>query len=236
MRDKLIVALDVPDLVRAKELIDILDETVIYYKVGLELFLNTRGEILDYLKARNKRIFLDLKFHDIPNTVSQAAKWAASLGVDMFNVHASGGELMLAKTVDTVKNTALQNGFVPPLVIAVTVLTSFDESGFRRLGFRNPIKKTVLSWAELCQKSGLDGVVSSPQEVQDIKKVCGKEFITVCPGVRPEWAGRQDQKRIMTPKDAVKVGVDYIVVGRPITKNSDPFQAARKIIAEMEEK
>ena len=117
MENRLIVALDVPSLAKAKELIDVLDDAANFYKVGLELFLNTRGEILDYLKTKEKKIFLDLKFHDIPNTVTQAAKWAAGLGVDMFNVHASGGGVMMSTTVETVKNTALNNGFKVPLII-----------------------------------------------------------------------------------------------------------------------
>jgi len=235
MRDRLIVALDVPSLDKAKELINVLDDAVNYYKVGLELFLNTRGEVLDYLKTKQKKIFLDLKFHDIPNTVAQAAKWAVSLGVDMFNVHASGGQEMLEKTMETVRNTAAHKGIVPPKVIAVTVLTSFNEAGFAQMGYKYSIQDTVLKWAQITEKVGLDGVVCSPWEVPDIKKACGPDFLTVCPGVRPRGAETQDQKRIMTPGDAVQHGVDFIVVGRPITGHANPQLAARKIIEEMEE-
>lgn len=236
MRERLIVALDVPSLNKGKELIDILEDEVIYYKVGLELFLNTRGDIIDYLKAKNKKIFLDLKFHDIPNTVANAAKWATSLGVDMFNVHAGGGEEMLIRTKDAVQEVACKGNIKIPLVIGVTVLTSFNEEGFKALGFNPAIPETVQNWALMCKKAGLDGVVSSPQEAQEIKKLCGESFYTVCPGVRPLEAEKGDQKRVMTPKEALKNGADYLVVGRPINANLDPLRAAKDIIAEMEER
>ncbi|MFZ5943069.1 MAG: orotidine-5'-phosphate decarboxylase [Bacillota bacterium] len=234
MRDRLILALDVPSLTKAKEMIDILGETVSYYKVGLELFLNTRGEVLDYLKIKDKKIFLDLKFHDIPNTVAQAAKWATGLGVDMFNVHASGGEEMLLTTMETVQSAADRNRIKPPRVIAVTVLTSLNEDGFSQMGHRYTIGETVLNWAKISQSSGLDGIVCSPQEVKEIKEACGQGFLTVCPGVRPRWAELGDQKRITTPEEAVKIGVDYLVIGRPITGHANPPQAALQIIKEME--
>jgi len=210
-----------------------LDDAANFYKVGLELFLNTRGEILDYLKTKEKKIFLDLKFHDIPNTVTQAAKWAAGLGVDMFNVHASGGGVMMSTTVETVKNTALNNGFKVPLIIGVTVLTSFDIESFSQVGYKYTIPETVMNLAQLCQKSGLDGVVCSPQEANQIKTVCGQEFMTVCPGVRPRGTLLEDQKRITTPQEAIKMGADYLVVGRPITKSINPNQAAKDIVTEM---
>ena len=235
MKERLIVALDVPSLDKGKELVDILDNQVVYYKVGLELFLNTRGQILDYLKAKEKKIFLDLKFHDIPNTVANAAKWAASLGVDMFNVHAGGGEEMLVRTKEGVQEVALKEGLALPLVIGVTVLTSFDEGGFKKLGFNTPISQTVLDWALMCKNVGLDGVVSSPQEAKAIKELCGQKFYTVCPGVRPLDGEKGDQKRIMTPATAIREGSDYIVVGRPIIQSPQPYLAAKKIIQEMEE-
>jgi len=234
VKNRLIVALDKPSLASAKELIAELGNSVSFYKVGLELFLNSKGKVVDFLQAKNKKIFLDLKFHDIPNTVAQAARWAAGLGVDMFNVHASGGEEMLLNTMETVKTTAAQNGTVPPKVVAVTVLTSFNEDGFAQMGHRYTIRETVLSWADICQKAGLDGVVCSPQEVLDIKETCGLTFLTVCPGVRPLGAETQDQKRIMTPGAAIKNGVDYLVIGRPITQSPNPQLAAKKILEEME--
>jgi len=234
LKDKLIVALDKPCLNAAQDLITEIGDEVEFYKVGLELFLNTKGQIIDFLKGNNKKIFLDLKFHDIPNTVAQSAKWATTLGVDIFDIHAVGGEEMLAKTVEVVKETAIKEGVQTPKVVAITVLTSFNEAGFNKLGFSSGIRETVINWSQMCKKAGLDGVVSSTHEVQDIKKACGKEFLTICPGVRPIWAATQDQKRIMTPAKAINVGVDYIVVGRTITASSDPQEAAKKIIQEME--
>ncbi|NLT95794.1 MAG: orotidine-5'-phosphate decarboxylase [Clostridia bacterium] len=234
-KDRLIVALDKPSLQEAQELVFRLEEKVTFYKVGLELFLNSRGEIIEFLKKQNKKIFLDLKFHDIPNTVAQAAKWAVGLGLDMFNVHASGGEEMLKRTVEMVNITAEKNNILPPKVIAVTVLTSFDEAGFAQLGFRDPIKETARKLAIISQKAGLDGVVCSPWEAQEIKNVCGQGFLTVCPGVRPLGSHNQDQKRTMTPGEAIKNGVDYLVVGRPINQSADPQAAAREILQEMEE-
>lgn len=235
MRDKLIVALDVNDLDEAKNIVNLLAESVNYYKVGLELFLNTGGKILEYLKEQDKKIFLDLKFHDIPNTVAQAAKWATSLGVDMFNVHASGGREMLEEVSKVVSETAASKNIDKPVVIAVTILTSFNEAGISEVGYEGSIEKIATNLAKLTKEGGLDGVVCSPQEVEKIKDKCGREFIAVCPGVRPLWAVSGDQKRIMTPKDAINIGADFLVVGRPITKNNNPYEAAMKIIDEMEE-
>jgi len=233
MKNKLIVALDVPEINKAKELINILGETVVFYKVGLELFLNSRGEILDYLQAKEKKIFLDLKFHDIPNTVAQAVRWAAGLGVDMLDVHASGGREMMQAAVEIAKNVSLQKGFAPPLIVGVTVLTSFTEESFSELGFKNSLKQSASLWAKISEEAGLDGVVCSPQEAAEIKKLCGSDFLTVCPGVRPLGSETQDQKRVTTPAQALKMGADYLVVGRPITKSIDPIRAAVNIIEEM---
>ncbi|MFZ7103700.1 MAG: orotidine-5'-phosphate decarboxylase [Peptococcaceae bacterium] len=235
MKEKLIVALDKPDFAAAQKLIDRLGDTVVFYKVGLELFLNSRGAVIDYLKQQNRKIFLDLKFHDIPNTVAQAAKWAAGLGVDIFNVHAAGGADMLCKTVEAVKDITAQKGLPRPKVIGVTVLTSFSEEKFAQMGFKYSVNDTVVNWGRLCRKSGLDGVVCSAREAAFLKKACGDDFLTVCPGIRPLWAPAQDQKRITTPQEAIAGGADYIVVGRPITQHADPDLAAQKVMMEMEE-
>lgn len=235
MQDKLIVALDKPGLKEACALIELLEDRISIYKVGLELFLNSKGAIIEYLKKQDKKIFLDLKFHDIPNTVAQAAKWATSLGVDIFDIHAAGGRDMLLKTMEVVNDTAAQTGIARPKVVAITVLTSFNEASFSQMGFEKNIGEIVLDWGKMCKESGLDGVVCSPHEVGAIKNACGRDFLTICPGVRPLWAEKQDQKRITTPKDAVLNGVDYIVIGRPITQNPSPPTAAEKILKEMEE-
>ena len=233
MHKRLMVALDFPTEEAARRLVEELGDAVNYYKVGLELFLNSRGSIVDYLKVQDKKIFLDLKFHDIPNTVAQAARWATKLGVDMFNVHASGGSEMLKTTMEGVRETCAQDNLPLPMVIGVTVLTSFDEAGIARVGFREDIQTTALGLAGLCQEAGLAGVVCSPHEVTAIKERCGQNFVTVCPGIRPAWAAVGDQKRITTPLDAVKIGVDYMVVGRPITKAENAREAALKVIAEI---
>ena len=201
--------------------------------MGLELFLNTRGSIIDYLKHKDKKVFLDLKFHDIPNTVAQAAAWAASFGVDMFTLHASGGAEMMRTSVENVSDICARMNIKMPQMVGVTILTSFDEAGIARVGYKDSIGDTVLNLAKLCQESNMRGVVCSPHEVAQIKQVCGSNFLTVCPGIRPVWAAKGDQKRITTPSDAIKIGVDYMVVGRPITKAKDPQEAAFKIVEEI---
>ncbi len=231
--EKLIVALDYAYENEARELVGQLGDTVSYYKVGLELFLNTRGSIIDYLKHKDKKVFLDLKFHDIPNTVAQAAAWAASFGVDMFTLHASGGAEMMRTSVENVSDICARMNIKMPQMVGVTILTSFDEAGIARVGYKDSIGDTVLNLAKLCQESNMRGVVCSPHEVAQIKQVCGSNFLTVCPGIRPVWAAKGDQKRITTPSDAIKIGVDYMVVGRPITKAKDPQEAAFKIVEEI---
>ena len=233
MNDKLIVALDYATEQDAMALVNQLGDAVSYYKVGLELFLNTRGSVVDLIKAQNKKVFLDLKFHDIPNTVAQAVAWAASLGVDMFTLHSSGGEEMMRKSVETVNEVCERLNIKRPNMVGVTILTSFDEEGIAKVGYKNNIADTVLNLAGLCKTSGMSGIVCSPHEAAKIKETYGSDFITVCPGIRPAWASAGDQKRITTPADAIHIGVDHMVVGRPITKAENPHEAALKIIEEI---
>ncbi len=233
--DKLIVALDYATEKDAMALVNQLGDAVGYYKVGLELFLNTRGSMIDLLKAQNKKVFLDLKFHDIPNTVAQAVAWAASLGVDMFTLHSSGGEEMMRASVEKVNEVCEKLNVKRPNMVGVTILTSFDEAGIAKVGFKNNIPDTVLNLAKLCQEANMSGIVCSPHEAETIKAACGKDFITVCPGIRPTWAAKGDQKRITTPADAIRIGVDHMVVGRPITKAEDPYEAALKVLKEIAE-
>lgn len=231
IKDRLIIALDYSNMEDAKNIVEILGETVSFYKVGLELFLNSKGEMVEYLTQKGKKVFLDLKFHDIPNTTTMASLFAAKQNVFMFNVHASGGRTMMESVVKRVKEINPEI-----LSIAVTVLTSFSEEGLKET-FKSELtlKELALNLAKLTKEAGMDGIVCSPWEAKAIKELCGENFKTVCPGVRPKWSVANDQERIMTPKDAILSGCDYLVVGRPITKNENPVEAAKKVLAEIEE-
>ena len=230
-KEKLIIALDFNSMNEATKLIDELEEEAIFYKVGLELFLYTKGEIIEYLASKNKKVFLDLKFHDIPNTTAMASLFAAKQNIFMFNVHTSGGKRMMEKTVEEIKKINKNN-----LIIGVTVLTSLSENDIKNMFSSNlALKDLAVNWAKLGKEAGLDGVVCSPKEANIIKKECGENFITVCPGVRPKWADINDQERTMTPKEAIENGCDYIVVGRPITRSDDRVKACKMIIEEIAE-
>ena len=235
MKDKLIVALDYDNEADAMALVDTLGDAVTYYKVGLELFLNTRGSVVDKIKAQGKKIFLDLKFHDIPNTVAQAVAWASTLGVDLLTLHSSGGVEMMRVSVEKANEVCAKQNLKVPNMVGVTVLTSFDQEGISKVGFKEEIADIALNLAGLCKEANMSGVVCSPHEAAKIKETFGKDFITVCPGIRPTWAAAGDQKRITTPADAIRIGVDHMVVGRPITKAENPREAALKIIEEIEE-
>lgn len=230
-KQHLIVALDYQTLDEAKQLINLLGDEVLIYKVGLELFLNTQGAILDYLASQNKQVFLDLKFHDIPNTTAMASLFASKKNILMFNLHISGGVKMIEACVNILKTTNSSSK-----LIGVTVLTSMNDEDIKSL-FHTTLttKELVLNLAQLGYQAGLDGVVCSSQEAKQIKNTCDKNFITVCPGIRPSWADTNDQQRIMTPYEAMQNGCDYIVVGRPITKTQNPLMATQKILQEMEE-
>ena len=230
-KEKLIIALDFNSMNEATKLIDELGEEAIFYKVGLELFLYTKGEIIEYLASKNKKVFLDLKFHDIPNTTAMASLFAAKQNIFMFNVHTSGGKRMMEKTVEEIKKINKNN-----LIIGVTVLTSLSENDIKNMFSSNlALKDLAVNWAKLGKEAGLDGVVCSPKEANIIKKECGESFITVCPGVRPKWADINDQERTMTPKEAIENGCDYIVVGRPITRSDNRVKACKMIIEEIAE-
>ena len=233
-KEQLIIALDFNNGKDAISLVDAIGDAANYYKVGLELFLNSKGSVIEELKARDKHVFLDLKIHDIPNTVAAACRWAAGLGVDMFNVHAGGGLEMMQRAMEATAEGAQANGLAVPKLIAVTILTSFDADGLARVGFQGSVDDNVKRLAALTAEAGLNGVVCSSREVPLIRAaVDDPDFLTVCPGVRPEWSQKGDQKRIMTPAQAMEQGVNHIVVGRPITKAADPVEATLKILAEM---
>ncbi|MFW6036059.1 MAG: orotidine-5'-phosphate decarboxylase [Halothermotrichaceae bacterium] len=234
VKEKLITALDTSKEKRLIELVNNLEQNVEVFKIGLEQYLASRGKALDLLKEKNKKIFLDLKFHDIPNTMAAAARNAVREGVWMMNIHITGKEAM-KWVMEAVTDEAAKLGVDRPLVIGVTVLTSLDDKDLNDLGINVTTEELVIKRAALAKSAGLDGVVSSPREAAKIKKACGNEFITVCPGIRPEWSVKGDQKRIMPPAKALEVGADYLVVGRPIRTADNPAQAADKIIKEMEE-
>lgn len=233
-RDRLITALDFPTFDRAKALVEELEDAVTFYKVGMELFYGAGPDIIRYLKDKDKKVFLDLKLQDIPNTVAHSLAVLTRLGADIMNVHAVGGPKMMAEGMKAVKEAAAELGRPAPKLIAVTVLTSMDEAQWKPLNYAKPIGEEVLDLAALTKESGLDGVVASPREAAGIREKCGKDFLIVTPGVRPAWAATNDQSRIATPAAAIGNGSTHLVVGRPITQAENKQEAVRKILEEME--
>ena len=233
MVDKLILALDVKEEAQALAWADRLHDKVGFFKIGKQLFTSAGPTVVRETTKRGGHVFLDLKFHDIPNTVAAASIEAVRLGVKMFNVHALGGYEMMARAAEATHKEAEKLGIEKPILIAVTILTSTDEPGLKEVGILEPIKDEVRRLARLAQKAGLNGVVASPQEIRLVKESCGSDFVVVTPGVRPAFASLDDQKRVMTPYEAVKAGADYLVVGRPITNAEDPVKAADLIAGEM---
>jgi orotidine-5'-phosphate decarboxylase len=217
---KIIVALDYPGAVPALALAHRLSPELCRFKVGKELFTATGPSLLEQLMKRGFEIFLDLKFHDIPNTTAQACKAAASLGVWMVNVHALGGRKMLEAA-----HTAVSNCAKPPKLIAVTLLTSMNQEDIADLGINDTPEQMVLRLATMAKESGLDGVVCSAMETEILRKQLGNKFCLVTPGIRPPQASLDDQSRVMTPEQALRAGSSYLVIGRPITKAADPLQA-----------
>lgn len=231
--DRLIVALDFPSLEEAKSCIIELGDAVSYYKVGMELYYAAGSEVIRFLKAQGKHVFLDLKLQDIPNTVAHALCVLTELGTDMMNVHAVGGRKMMAEAVKAVHETAAKEGRPAPKLIAVTILTSMDEEQFAGLNYKNTIAEQVIALAKLAREAGMDGVVASPREAAGIREACGPDFLIVTPGVRPAGASLDDQSRVATPAGAFKNGSSHIVVGRPITKAADRKAAALAIVEEI---
>jgi orotidine-5'-phosphate decarboxylase len=236
MHERLIVALDVDDLEQAKELVRVLAGEVGMFKVGKQLFTHAGPQAVRLIQELGGEIFLDLKFHDIPTTVAKAAVEATRLGVKMFNVHASGSLEMMRMTVKEVRRVCRQEQRRRPIMLAVTVLTSLNQDDLTRVGVEAKVADQVVRLALLTKEAGMDGVVASPHEVADIREACGRRFVIVTPGIRPTTASRNDQLRVMTPVEAVRAGVDYVVVGRPILEAKDPIGAARAIVAEMEQR
>jgi orotidine-5'-phosphate decarboxylase len=234
-KDKLIVALDVDSAGRALDLFDALRDLAGMFKIGSQLFTAAGPDVVRQIISNGGRIFLDLKFHDIPNTVAAAGMEATRLGVSIFNVHASGGAEMMKRTTAAVNEVSVKEGLAKPKVIAVTLLTSIDQNTLAQIGILNEPRSVVSSWAQLAADCGLDGVVASPQEIEIIRDAVDKpDFVIVTPGVRSAGSVADDQRRVLTAAEAIRAGADYLVVGRPILNAADPVKAANRIVAEID--
>ena len=236
-KDRLIVALDVATLAEEEKALRELGGTVSFFKVGNQLFTAAGPRAVEAIKKTGAKVFLDLKYHDIPNTVERTAQSACDLGVDIFNVHALGGFEMMECAAKAVWNWTQEHGRPGPKVLGVTVLTSLSEASLKDvMGETNrTLEEEVLMLARMVSSAGLDGVVASPEEIVPIKEACGKEFIVLTPGVRPQGSEMGDQKRVLTPGEAIRRGADYLVVGRPILSALNPGEAAGAILKEMED-
>jgi len=227
MKSKIFVALDVESKAKALEIVSDLKGLGACFKIGKQLFTSTGPELVREIVGMGEDVFLDLKYHDIPNTVAKAGVAAAELGVRIFNVHASGGRKMMEAVRSEMDKLAN-----PPLVLAVTILTSLGEEDIREVGFDRTIPEQIAKLAKLAKDSGMDGVVASPLEIELIRETCGRDFKILTPGIRPAFAAVNDQKRIATPAEALRKGADYLVIGRPITAAENRREAFLKILEE----
>ncbi len=236
-RDRIVLALDVDTKEKAISLVRELAEYVGVFKVGMQLYNSVGPDIVKEINELSGKVFVDLKFHDIPNTVASAGRVMARLGCHMFNVHAAGGREMMQSLVKELKQESELLGQPEPITLAVTVLTSINQEQLVQEMFIKDmqIKDLVVRWAIMAQECGINGVVCSPQEITAIRQACGPDFKIVTPGIRPAWSEANDQKRITTPRQALDMGADYMVIGRPIVKAADPAAAAQRIIDELEE-
>jgi orotidine-5'-phosphate decarboxylase len=233
--NKLIIALDVETSGKALDLVNQLHSVAGMFKVGSQLFTSAGPQIVRDILAHDSKVFLDLKFHDIPHQVAGAARSAAELGVSLFTIHASGGSEMMRRAVDSVNEVAAKGG-TRPAVLAISVLTSLDATILAQIGVTSTPSESVLRLVKLAEASGVDGVVASPQEIKTIRELVAKpEFLVVTPGIRPSTNEPGDQKRVATPSAAIAAGASYLVVGRPITGAPDPYAAAQAIVEEMEQ-
>ena len=227
-RDKIIVPLDVPTAQAACDLIEAIGGIVGFFKIGNQLFTSAGPNIVEEARASGSKVFLDLKYHDIPNTVRHAVESASALGVDMLTIHLSGGRAMCEAAI-------LGRGISNVLILGVTVLTSLNDIALSEIGFGGSVQDEVLILANLAKKVGITGLVASPQELGILRERFGSYFTMVIPGIRPAWSEPGDQKRTMTPRQAVEAGADYLVIGRPITASPDPKKAVQRIVDEMEQ-
>ncbi|HAV65074.1 MAG TPA: orotidine-5'-phosphate decarboxylase [Verrucomicrobiales bacterium] len=233
MRNPIIVALDVPDIERARQLVRDLAPVVGAFKVGKELFVAAGPDVVRALGGLGFEVFLDLKFHDIPNTVAKAVSSAVRLDVQMLTVHTAGGHEMLAAAEEAAQRTAAQQGTEPPLVLGVTVLTSMDNENLVETGVESTVAQQVERLAMLAAKCGLRGLVCSPLEIALLRQVIPSNMQLVTPGIRPDGGGGDDQKRTLTPREAVEAGGDWLVIGRPIYQAENPRKAAEEIMASL---
>jgi orotidine-5'-phosphate decarboxylase len=233
--ERIILALDVPGHDEAMNVVRTFKDHIDIFKVGLELFTSSGPKIVEEINSMGKKIFLDLKFHDIPNTVSRSALSAARLGVFMFNVHTTGGFEMMKQAADTLVEYSLKHNVERPRLIGVTVLTSIDKKTLRDdIGVEADMPDQVKHLASLARDAGLDGVVASPEDAADLRAGFGRDFLIVTPGIRPSWSDMDDQKRASTPQEALKNGANYLVIGRAITSQSDPLGALKRIEDEID--
>lgn len=227
MKDKIVIALDFDNLDIAKKLVDDLNDAI-FFKVGLLPFLKFGNEIISYLKSKDKKLFLDLKFKDIPNTVYWAVKSSLKYSPDFLTIHLTGGAEMIKKSVEASKT---KNNLT---ILGVTILTSLSRNDLIDIGVELSVEDTVLKLCELGLKNGLKSFVCSPLEIESIRKRFGKDITLVTPGIRPDWSEKGDQKRVFTPKMAIQKGADFLVIGRPITQNRNPSKTFKLILQEIE--
>jgi len=233
-KDKLIVALDVQSINEADVLIRNLKDVAGMFKVGSQLFTLAGPQLVESIIKAGNKVFLDLKFHDIPHQVAGASRVVAELGVSLFTIHASGGAEMMKRAVDSVAEAASRTGVARSRIVAVSVLTSMDAAALGEIGVNSSPADAVARLVKLAESAGVDGVVASPREAATIRSRTREGFLIVTPGIRPSQTSNEDQKRVATPAAALRDGADYLVVGRPITSARDPVAAAHSIIAEME--
>lgn len=233
-KEKIILALDVSDGKHAVDLVDMFGDHVNIFKVGLELFLSSGPGVVEEIHKKRKRVFLDLKFHDISNTVAKAAVAAARLGVFMFNIHAGGGIEMMRRCREAVIDVCLREDIVRPKILGVTVLTGLSQEALKNeLGIHHSLKTHVKQLAKLAHEAGLDGVVASGHEAASIRSHFGKDFLIVTPGIRASWSPPDDQRRTVTPREAIREGADYLVLGRTVLNQPDPLKAIELITTDI---
>ena len=235
-RERLVLALDVNNFKKAEELVDKLTDYVGVFKIGNQLFTAEGAKVVDMVNKKGCKVFLDLKFHDIPNTVARAAEVATKLGVSIFNVHTFGGYEMMKAAAEATVKISQELGIRKPIILGVTLLTSINQEILEKeIGIKKRLEEQVVHLAKLARAAGLDGVVASSWEIKEIRKACGEDFIILTPGIRPAGKSSDDQKRVMTPREAIKLGADFLVIGRPIRNAANPVEAAKQILREMEE-